>query len=819
MKIIPPRTELDLHPLANADWNYATVPPELASLVQWKHCYIEGTADPQKPTELITTAKRPVNGPKVDFVCDTFSNVVKHLDNSQFQHFGFCFSEDDEYIGIDVDNLPLHFQEDDIPSIIKSILLLKPTYAELSPSGQGLHVIYKTDKSFLAHRAAADKGVDGFSGAIYLRDQFLTWTGHTYTPLSKPASQITYIEPDLLEKMLMKPTNIHRIKPPTPPPTAHSIAEAPTIAQMRNWLTRIPATLSGHKLREIFWQTYRTFTPPLESPPDYEHWRIIAAAVHHGAALAGQIHEGAELFDEWSSYDQVNYPGSEAAQQKYYDNPPKYDETDITYLTLARLYHAARPQWPYPKVEGRGKEKKINHAIPEQSNIQNWNALFQHMGLQLGQNEITKTFEITGNEQAIAQYFNRGKYNSKEGLESAVHYFGQDNFFTTASGQIAKAFTRWWTEHKLITFNPIKRWIDNAPDYNPGDGSYFQALWETIILPDHERGNEELYRTYLKKALMGVIRAHYYTGKYSATTGIVILQGPEQTFKSTWVRQLLPLELSKEYLIPSQARADRSSNIKELQLEAGVAQIWLKDEVEELLRSGDAVLKNFLVQETDAYRPLYGQTPIQVPRKCIFFGTTNEPELPITDNGARRIQIIPIKQCDTTSQSDLNIVMVYKELLHEFNNTPDKDKPSLWVLSTDEISATNSINASERKADQEADILLKETYRYDQPFDLANFLNAKGNIDYRLPSYMTMTAVIADIRLQTGTSLTMAAIKRALRRVNGQWIGKNIIKKDRWSIEYGFAKYRSVGGKVSKSGWLMPPKTMDFIEEVSDGID
>lgn len=794
-KATKPRIEqiaIYIHPLARAQWSPEHVPAELKLISQWRQCYRYGSTVNNKQ---ITTTKQPIGGPTISKI--PFSKFSQLITSDPELHWGFCLTQDDEILGIDIDDLPQNFTLDDIPVSIKKVLQSFPTYVELSPSGQGLHAFYRTNKAFLKHRSAADNATDGFKGALYIRDQFMTFTGHTYTPLSQPGAKLHELDANLLEKLLLKPNNTTILPTASTAPSSSTDRQVPTIEQLAKWLSFIPPTLSTHPSRERYYEIYRTFNPPVESPSDYEHWRIIAAALHYGAALAGAPHIGAEYFDDWSSKDSINYESSAAAIAKYHANPPRFDGTDITHLTLAKLAQATVPRWPYPEVDKKGN--LTNRPIP--NNVKNFEVMLEHFNVYLTQNEISKEIHATGNDIVVSKYFPAAM--TRPDLETYVMNLCHDTYFQRIGSQTASAFAKHMYKLTTTTFNPIKQWIDNTPSPPPGQ---FDRLFNTLTIPAHERELTNLYKSYLKKALMGIIRAHYYTGSWGSTTGMLILMGNEQTYKSTWVKQLLPKEF-RQYIIPSQQTVGKGYNVKDIQLEAGVAQILLKDECESWFNGNDALIKNLLVQEYDAHRPLYGTTPIMAPRKCIFIGTTNRRELPITDDGSRRIQIIPIESCDTYAQLEIDMAMVYRELLDEFVKVPVNKQYTLWSLTEDEISRTNLINFDQRKADQEADIYLKECFDFDSEFNLSKYVTSVKGI--HRPSLYTSTRVREIIRDITGAQVSPNALKHALQRQAGQWTktyaqphntGKAIIDKG-WCYE---KKSKGLGNVYS--GWLLPAR-------------
>lgn len=770
------------------EWQPLNIPTALRNINQWRQCYRLNT---QLGSTTITTAKRPIGGPKL--TAKSPGAQFKEITTTDpTLYWGFCFTPADDIIGIDIDNLKPNFTYEDLPSSIQELLTTHPTYSEISPSGRGLHIIYKTDKQKLLHRAAADQATIDFEGAVYIRDQFLTFTGHAFT-----THTLATIEPQTLEQRILKPTNIVSF-PNAPKP--QSIEPQLTWQLLVLTLNRIPPSLSTHPARERFYEIYRTFTPPLEQPSDYEHWRIVAAALHHGAATIGMSEQGAEAFDEWSATDS-NYESSAAAQKKYRDNPPRFDGTDISYQTLFKLAKAAQPRWPYPRLNKKG----VPTEAPDINNIENWITLLDHLDLRFESNEMTNEIRVSGNEICQEQFFKN--IRTKTALDNAVLRFAHNTYFQGLATSMASKYS----DHIALQaeqnkYSPVKEWIDAAPAPKPDDQSEFEKLFDTLQTPPHEEHLRSLYRTYLKKSLMGVIRSHYYKGSAAASTGIVILQGPEQTNKSTWVRHLLPPHL-RQYILCSQQSLNNNTHIKEIQMELPQAQIWLRDEVEALFKKSDEAIKNLLVQESDVYRPLYSNTVANVKRRTIFWGTTNVPELPITDNGNRRIQIIPVVYCDTYVPIDMQ--KVYKELLTEFEATPPSKQHELWILTKEEIEQTNQVNTSLRQADQDLDIYLKTTFDYDAPFEWKDWSNRVGEFNKAKGS--SIGTIIAAIQAQCGITVRPVTLKHALRRCSGAWT-QTLKPKQLKSclIKSGEAVYSKADGAKSAGYWIVPPRKTNF---------
>ncbi len=796
-------------------WDFDSIPHEMKALKQWNLCYLIGQKDHQGNE--VTTKKRPIGGPKNPFAFKTLDEIKTQILPGQY--FGFCITPEDDIAVLDIDDdLPENFTIKDLPPRIQLLMEMQPSYSEISPSRQGLHLVYSTNKELLAHRKDQDKSTKGFEGSVFLRHQFVTVTGHRFqadSKTSKTSKTLKRIDAALFEDLTLASAKVKTIS--SAPNQKGLTVPQYTLHDISRWLSKIPPNITESTLQPLLNRAYASFDPPVEHTDNYDHWMNIAFAVHFAADALGQTDEGEDLFWEWSS--SATNDGEQNTRQKYRDCAPKHDGHDLTYLTLVRLAASIKPVWPYPIIKYPPNKEPVVTDQPDTTNLLNWECLLELYDINLRQNEITKDYSVTALSQIQSRYFKEG-YQEKSGLESDLHYFVQANSMEKASAPQANSATKWWVNQGAEQYNPIKEWIDLAPPLDPKEGSWFQALWETIELYEHDIPNEALYRSYMKKNLMGVIRAHYYTGQYSTTTGIVILQGAESTRKSTWVTQLLPQSL-QEYVFPSQA--ELSKNAKEISLEAGVCQIWLKDEVEafisgnKFMKNADGALKSFLVQSHDAYRPLFGTKPIQAKRKCIFFGTTNEQELELSSTGNRRIQIIPIKFCDTSAQADIDMVKVYQELLEEFKKTPAREQPNLWKLSAEEESLTDEINYSERKLESGGDTLIHDVYDFSAPFSIEPYSSKLGTLVYaKLHRVKDIATLIYE---RTGEKPSAAALKHILKRQVGKWSGttKQFQTYGNWSVEYGMAKYRSKG-KVKQSGYLMPPvidPTVPFEKEMT----
>ncbi|PCH30444.1 hypothetical protein, partial [Campylobacter sp. 1] len=117
---------------------FESIPEELKQLPQWILWKAEPNKD--KPNKLDKNPYQP-NGKKAAPTrrkeWSTFQKIEQSFGTGEFDGIGFVFTEDDPYIGLDIDKEDL----DNLSVIARSLTAL--SYTEKSPSGKGLHVILK----------------------------------------------------------------------------------------------------------------------------------------------------------------------------------------------------------------------------------------------------------------------------------------------------------------------------------------------------------------------------------------------------------------------------------------------------------------------------------------------------------------------------------------------------------------------------------------------------------------------------------------------------------------------------------------------------
>ena len=158
---------------------FGQVPDELKQLDQWVLWKSE-TRD-KKPTKIPYNAKNQKRASSTDSrtwsgfstVCDLITQHPK-----TYVGIGFMFSTDDSYVGIDFDDC---LEDEELkPWAREMVDLMKPTYTEISPSGNGIKMWIKADKTRKKSRVSISKHRGGGGIEIYDKGRYFAVTGKLF---------------------------------------------------------------------------------------------------------------------------------------------------------------------------------------------------------------------------------------------------------------------------------------------------------------------------------------------------------------------------------------------------------------------------------------------------------------------------------------------------------------------------------------------------------------------------------------------------------------------------------------------------------------
>ena len=183
--------------------------------------------------------------------------------------------------------------------------------------------------------------------------------------------------------------------------------------------------------------------------------------------------------------------------------------------------------------------------------------------------------------------------------------------------------------------DPFKEFLENLPAW---DGEKRLDFW---LAECFQIGaiDAELLRWASYSVLMGAVARTYEPGEKHDE--MVILVGPQGLGKSTVWAWLLPLANRRQWFSDAlKFHADVKAQVEALQgrviVEAAEMSGSTRAEVESI--------KAFLARQDDgAVRLTYRRDPIDLPRRCVIVGSTNDPRcLPNDPSGNRRFVPVPV---------------------------------------------------------------------------------------------------------------------------------------------------------------------------------
>ncbi len=199
------------------------------------------------------------------------------------------------------------------------------------------------------------------------------------------------------------------------------------------------------------------------------------------------------------------------------------------------------------------------------------------------------------------------------------------------------ALTAWLQPNEGIflhssTIDEIVRDVAMDHPYHPVK-DYLEALkWDGINRVDHwltdhcEAEDTPLHRAFARKFLISAVRRIYEPG--SQADHMLILESEQGRKKSTYLRTLFsPAWFTDEVDV-------LGSKDSAMQLN-GVWGVELA-ELDSMHRSETTRVKAFITRRIDRYRPPYGRHVVEMPRQCVFVGTTNKDHYLTDDTGNRR---------------------------------------------------------------------------------------------------------------------------------------------------------------------------------------
>lgn len=560
---------------------FSNIPVELQQLPQW----VLWRAEMVK--ESLTKIPYQPNGSKASVKSSrtwkTFKTIKKAYENGHFDGIGFVFTKDDPYIGIDLDDENI----DNLSGPGRTLSLL--SYTELSPSGNGLHVIMK---------GKMPEGANNRKGPIeiYEKERYLTFTGNVIT--DKPITG----NDEAIRKIVEKYVGFKSKR------TVYLVDASKSVLDDETVLQNMFNSKNGEKIKLLF-QGNHVYTSQSEAD--------LALCNHLAYWTNGNAEQMDRLFRQSSLY-----------REKW--EREDYREQLLTKaISDTKMY--ADGVAKNNKIQGLDINHKTGRVLATSKNLETIlsNPPFKDI----------LCFDVFKNRECIRgdlpwrkrEYPNKPYEQWQPSDDKRLcHWIGKE-YEINAQTLIINAFVEITRKN---TFHPIKEYLEAQT----WDGS---ARVETFFIDYLGAEDTPYIRAVTKKWLVAAVKRIYEPGcKFDY---MPVLVGPQGVGKSSTIATL-----ARDWFSDSLKSFDNKEAGEHLQnswiFEFGELAAMRKGAVEEI--------KAFITKQTDSYRMAYDRVVSEFPRKCVFIGTTNTQDFLRDQTGNRRfwpITVDPDKRKYTTS--------------------------------------------------------------------------------------------------------------------------------------------------------------------------
>lgn len=409
------------------------------------------------------------------------------------------------------------------------------------------------------------------------------------------------------------------------------------------------------------------------SKTNYSMWRDVGMALHHQYSGSNK---GKELFVEWSCQDIRPKYEDKAKVRKtaeiQYDSF-KLDKTNL--ITFRSIVYKVKQK---TKINWQDIKK---NGMPL-STIQNYRLLFNHYGINPTYNIIKKR-EITicpdFNIKVNSPDIEGDKFNEIHSL-CILHGLSKDE-------KLLRKYLS-TTAHQN-SFNPIKDILGSIKHDGIKRLSDFYSIIK--VLPQYEN----IKNIYLKKWLMQFLFMTCFNDRKKALVAcqVLVLQGKEGIGKTTFLKELLPLELREYFDTVAAVDLKNDMQVKNL-IEHAIIEFG---ELPATFRKSDNdVFKAFITKSEDKINIKYQANHGIYRRNTTFVASVNDTNFLNPNHENTRLLVIPVLSFDWNKKVD--ILQLYAELLIEAQGEiAEKDKKgqnleSIYELTQKEKALQKQVN-------------------------------------------------------------------------------------------------------------------------------
>ncbi len=620
---------------------------ERAQWLVWRFEQKDGEAKPRKVPYYANGSRRTGQQGSDDDRARLvpFEHAHRALEAGNFSGLGFAFLPGDGLIGIDLDNV-IDLDTGEVQERAAGIISACASFTEFSPSGKGVHIYCLGETK--SHKSN-EIGVEMFCGR-----QFFTVTGRQF-----PGSPdgVTEIRPAVIERLhqvIDEARGKHRATGSSSPARQPvGGGEQPADRdRIESALAFIPADLGYNDWIAVGMALFDTLGEAVGFQV-WDYWSSKGSKYAGSAALTGH----------WKSFGGGRSPGGDGVIFRLAMNagwrPPKKRTT----LPAPSGMSAAAPSGeaavsapaavpePPPWLMDGPPVDDLMHIVHDSAdfnsefrrndkgNIQPslYNTLHVLEGDPLwrgvlGFNQFS--YRITKRRAPPVQPATDGEWADIDDVRLQVYltktYGFEPKKQTVMDAVMQVAYT--------APFHPVREYLDGLRwDGTQRLGSLLAACWGALSTPGSAALQREDAGAFLRlkkyvelagiKWLVGAVARIYKPGCKLDT--MLVLEGGQGDFKSTSIRALF----GDEWFSDSKLTIGDKDALAQMQGK------WAYEmaEMDAHRKADETAFKQFITTQVDRVRWHYGKRAEDVPRQCVFVGTTNMHQYGKDETGMRRI--------------------------------------------------------------------------------------------------------------------------------------------------------------------------------------
>ena len=301
------------------------------------------------------------------------------------------------------------------------------------------------------------------------------------------------------------------------------------------------------------------------------------------------------------------------------------------------------------------------------------------------------------------------------------------------------------TSNYVKEFHPVKHYLESLPEWDGHD--YIADLLRMVHCRDC---SPEDFDFYVRRWLVAMVAATLDDNVVNHQ--IFVLLGPQGTYKTSFMNNLLPPELRQYFCMKTNSQ--RMTKDDAFALAENV--LIDMEEIDSMGRQEVNQLKAMASQPFVKDRPAYGRSKVRLPHMASFCATGNNMQFLTDETGNRRWLVFEVDHIDNPWTTTINYPGVYSQIRHLL------DTGFRYWFETDEIAQLNTRNRTYETPNLARELI---STRYRKPGE-----NEK-------PVYLTASDIVA----RFGGQVRLSAVQ----------VGKAL-------QDMGFQSYRSHHGKFWK---------------------